>query len=207
MSDRAASLYVAAWAALCVVAIAVFARAPRSFAITRTAYFRFLAVPWKLLSFAVALAFFLLVAPYTGDPTWDRIDACFMSVLTFLGAPWAVGAIYRALRGRAPWTQGYVAACLWLFSASWSYDLYLLLRDGRYPPTWAHNLIASSVLYCSGGLLWNLADRPGRGVIFGFMEEGWPIAEAGRLGRVLAYGLIFMGLVAAMMLPFFWGSG
>jgi len=152
----------------------------------------------------VALAFFLMVAPYTGDPTWDRSDALFMGVLTFLGAPWAVGALYRTLRRRLPGSQGYVAACLWLFSASWSYDLYILLRDGRHPSTWAYNLIVSSVLYCSGGLLWNLEDRPGRGVVFGFMEEGWPSAQTGRFGRVLAYGLIFVALVVGMMLPFFW---
>jgi hypothetical protein len=49
-----------------------------------------------------------------------------------------------------------VALCLWLFSASWSYDLYLLLRDGSYPVTWLANLFASSLLYLSAGLFWNL---------------------------------------------------
>jgi hypothetical protein len=191
--------------AACLVAAVLVLRAPRSFAFTGRAYFAFLALPWKLATAGIGLAFFVLVAPYTGDPTWDRVDAGFMSGLTFLTAPWSVGALYRVARRRLPLRQGLVAGCLWLLSASWSYDLYILLRDGHHPPTWAYNLIASSVLYGSAGLLWNLEWREGRGVVFGFMQDDWPRPVAGRVARVLGHGLLFMLLVAGMMLPFFWG--
>lgn len=66
----------------------------------------------------------------TSDPTWDYVDAAFMSVLAFATAPWALGTLYGAVRGRATPEQIYVAVCVWLFSVSWSYDLYLLCRDG-----------------------------------------------------------------------------
>ncbi|MBC3918102.1 hypothetical protein H8L32_11490 [Undibacterium sp. CY18W] len=36
---------------------------------------------------------------------------------------------------------------MWMFSASWCYDLYLLLRDGVYPLTWEANIYAPSVMY------------------------------------------------------------
>ena len=67
---------------------------------------------------------------------------------------------------RRPWTIVYVSVCVWMFSASWSYDGYLVLRDGAYPFTWLPNIFASSVLYLSAGLFWNLQWREGRGVHF-----------------------------------------
>ncbi len=104
--------------------------------ITGLPYWRFLARPWKLTTFAVAAAGLIVIAPYTGDPTWDHVDAAFMSILAFGTAPWAVETLYRAVRDRVPRRQTFVALCVWLFSASWSYDLYLLVRDGHYPVTW-----------------------------------------------------------------------
>ena len=65
----------------------------------------------------------------------------------FLGAPWSSGTLYLAFRGRSGFRQAYVAFCLWMFSASWSYDLYILLRDGEYPNTWLPNIAAASILY------------------------------------------------------------
>ncbi len=150
-----------------------------------------------------AAACLAVVAPYTGDPAWDYYDAAFQSVFTFLGAPWAVGAIYLAARRKLPAVQLYVAAVLWLFSACWSYDLYILLRDGSYPPTWAANLGASSVLYASAGLLWNLDWREGRGATFSFLEPGWPaVAPHPSFARVLAFALPFM-LIAALSVAYF----
>ncbi len=197
--------YLAAWAVACAAALALVARDPAAFSLTRPAYRRFLLVPWKLASFVVAAAGLALVAPYTGDPTWDRTDATFQSVLTYLGAPWAVGTLYLALRGRATAKAAYVAACAWLFGASWSYDLYILLRDGAYPPTWAANIAASSVLYLSAGLLWNLDWRPGRGVTFSFLEADWPAAApAASFARVAGYAAPFMAIAALSVAWFVW---
>ena len=126
-----------------------------------------------------------------------------MSILTFATAPWAVGTLYLAIHRKATLVQIYVAICIWMFSASWSYDLYLVLRDGLYPITWLPNIFASSVLYVSAGLLWNLEWKEGRGVIFGFMEPDWP-NPAHDLGfrKVFWFALPFMILVTLMIAPF-----
>jgi hypothetical protein len=114
-----------------------------------------------------------------------------------------VGALYLAVRRRLPPRQAFVALCVWFFCACWSYDLYILLRDGAYPPTWAANLGASSVLYLSAGLLWNLDWRPGRGVTFSFLEPGWPAAPPhSSFVRILGYALPFM-LIAALSVAYF----
>jgi len=130
-----------------------------------------------------------------------------MSILTFATAPWALGTLYRALRARTLSKQAFVALCLWLFSASWCYDLYLVFRDGRYPDTWLANMAASSILYMLAGMLWNFEWRPGRGVVFGFMEEGWPDpARAGDFGKLIWYALPVAALAAGLILPFLWGG-
>jgi hypothetical protein len=96
----------------------------------------------------------------------------------------------------------YVASCLWMFSASWSYDLYIVVRDGDYPITWGANIAASSVLYMSAGLLWSLEWRPERGVTFGFLEKDWPAIHGRQhTRRVLWYALPFMLLATAMIVP------
>ncbi|HZR70541.1 MAG TPA: hypothetical protein VFB01_15975 [Burkholderiales bacterium] len=195
--------YMAVWGAACAAAVAIVARDPGAFPFLAPEYRRFLGVRWKVLTFAVAAVGLTGVAPYTGDPTWDYVDAAFQSVLTFIGAPWAVGTLYLFLRRAARPKQAFVAACVWMFSASWSYDLYILVRDGRYPDTWAINIVASSVLYLAAGLLWNLDWRPGRGVTFAFLEPEWLAVRTGTaFVRVLGYALPFM-LIAAASVAYF----
>ncbi len=185
------------------MALFLYLRDRRSFAISRPGYWRSLGEPWKLVTFAVAAAGLTLVAPYTGDPTWDYVDALFMSVLAFTTAPWATGALFLAFRRRIALQQAFVALCVWIFSASWSYDLYLVLRDGRYPDTWFANIPASSVLYVSAGLLWNLEWIPGRGAIFAFMRDDWPSPAAdSRFSRIVWFALPFMLIAAASVLYF-----
>lgn len=204
MTETATYGYIATWAIACGVAAWLFALKPDSFALSHADYWRFLTQPWKVATFVLATAGMILIAPYTGDSTWDYYDALFMSGLTFATAPWAIGAIYGAARGALPLKQAYVAVCLWLFSASWSYDLYLFFRDGQYPITWSANLAASSVLYVSAGLLWSLEWKTGRGVTFSFMEEGWPnpSVDSG-FSRIVWYALPFMVLVTLLILSFF----
>jgi hypothetical protein len=126
-----------------------------------------------------------------------------MSILTFATAPWAVGTLYLSIRGKAMAAKVYVAIFIWMFSASWSYDLYLVVRDGAYPDTWLPNIFASSVLYVSGGLLWNLEWKRGRGVIFGFMEPGWPeVTDKREFRKIVWFALPFMILAAAMIAAF-----
>jgi hypothetical protein len=195
--------YVVGWSLACAAALVLVARERSAFAFAQAEYWRFLAAPWKLATVAAPTAFFVLVAPYTGDPTWDRADALEMCVATYVTAPWALGTLVRVARRRAPRRQAFVAACAWLFAASWSYDGYLLWRDGRYPPTWWSNLIVSSFLYAAAGVLWNLAYEPGRGVRLAFLSETWPVRpQPGGTARVLAFGTLAMALVAALMSPF-----
>jgi hypothetical protein len=147
----------------------------------------------------------IFIAPYTGDMTWDYYDAAFMSILTFVTAPWTVGVLYNTLRGQRSFGDAYVALCVWMFSASWSYDLYLLLRDGNYPATWAANIGASSLLYFSAGLLWNLEYRRDRGVLFAFMDAEWPACQQQTAFRhIIWYALPFMLIVGIAILSFVW---
>lgn len=205
LSPDRAVIYVAAWALACLVALGTCLHDWRAYALSQTAYWRFLGQPWKLATFALAATGITVIAPYTGDPTWDHVDALFMSVFAFTTAPWAVGAMYQVGTRRLPPSQGFVALCLALFSASWSYDLYLLLRDGRYPITWAANLFASSMLYLCAGLFWSLDRSAERGLVFAFMEGDWPSPRpAAALRRVLVPALLFMALVGGLILSFLW---
>lgn len=185
-------IYIAAWSAACVLALILFLRHPAGFAVGGRAYWTFLGEPWKLATFVAGGSLITLIAPYTGDPTWDYIDGFFMSVFCFSTAPWVVATLFYAARGKSTLAEVYVACCAWLFSASWSYDIYLVWRDGHYPETWFANLFASSVIYLSAGLFWNLEWQRGRGVIFAFMREGWPSRPAeSAFFRLLGYAAIF----------------
>ncbi len=202
-SDPFFHWYVSAWGVACLVALAMVLSNLNAYSFATREYLRFMGVRWKLATFAVSGIGMIVVAPHTGDPTWDYYDAAFMSVLTFLTAPWTIGTLYLALRGGAGFKQAYVAACLWMFSASWSYDLYILMRDGEYPNTWLPNILASSVLYLSAGLLWNLDWRKGRGATFSFQEPDWPrIAPAAQFGRLIWIALPFMAIAAASVIYF-----
>ncbi len=201
--NPAFTTYIAAYTLACLVAAFLIFRERSSLTLLKGAYRKYLLSPWKLLTFAIAAISMVVMAPYTGDPTWDYVDASFMSILTYLTAPWAVGTLYLALRGRARKTHVYIAVCVWMFSVSWLYDVYILLRYGYYPPTWLPNIVLSSILYFAAGLMWNLQRREGRGVIFGFMEADWP-NPAYDLGfrRVIWFALPFMILAALMIAPF-----
>jgi len=195
--------YVTGWSIACVAAGFLLFRERRTLVLFKSEYWRSLLTGWKLVTFAIAAVAMTTIAPYTGDPTWDYIDASFMSIFTFLTAPWALGTLYLAFRRQAALTHVYVMVCVWMFSVSWSYDLYILLRDGYYPATWLPNIVLSSVLYVAAGLLWNLAWKPGRGVVFGFMEPGWPDTgcEPG-FHRIVWFALPFMILVTLIIAPF-----
>lgn len=196
-------IYIACWATLCVVALVLFLRAPSRFRSGQRAYWHFLTEPWKVATFLVSGSLVTFIAPYTSDPTWDRIDGFFMSVFCYATAPWAVGVFYEAAKRKASLVELYVAFIAMMFSASWSYDIYLVWRDGDYPVTWAPNIVASGVIYFSAGLFWNLEWLAGRGVIFSFMREGWPSRPASsRPWRFLVHATIFALPVIVAVLMF-----
>ncbi len=195
---------MAAWIAALLVGVAVFVIKRKSIIPTIPGYLKFLTTSWKLITFGIAAIGMTVIAPYTGDPTWDYVDAMFMSALTFLTAPWAVGMLYRAiLIKQADWGKAYIAACLWLFSASWSYDLYIVLRDGIYPLTWLANLYLSSILYLLAGMLWNLDWTSGRGLHFAFIKDNWFEPNPNPVFiKLLWLGLPIMLFVAILILAF-----
>ena len=196
-------IYLCAWATACSAALILVASKPAEYALTQKTYRRFLFAPWKVATFLLAGSLVTFIAPYTDDPTWDRLNGFIMSALTYLTAPWVVGVLYRYARGQLSVRHIYPAVCLWLFSASWSYDLYLLLRDGQYPETWLPNLFASSFLYLLAGLFWSLDRKDGRGVSFAFTEQMWPqLPDARAAAKIVWYALPFMIIVAFLILQF-----
>lgn len=203
MITPAFQAYLAAYSLACLIAAILIYRERNTILLLQRKYRRFLFAPWKVFTCAVAALAMTVMAPYTGDPTWDYVDASFMSVMTFLTAPWAVGVLYRAIFRTVSARHIYIAVCVWMFTVSWAYDVYILLRHGYYPPTWLPNIVLSSILYFAAGLMWSLQRKEGQGVVFGFMDENWPNLE-NELGfrQVIWFALPIMLLVTLMIAPF-----
>ena len=128
-----------------------------------------------------------------------------MSILTYVTAPWAIGVIYRCFTGKVGWVQLYVATCAALFSFSWSYDVYLLFRDGAYTDLWLANLKLSALVYIAAGLMWNLIWKEDRGVIFGFMADDWLVEEENhQFSKVVLFIVPFVLFVGVLILAFVW---
>jgi hypothetical protein len=188
--------YLAGCLCVLLLGIAVAVRHRRSLSLFSDGYRRFLATPWRVATFVLGTFALAVIAPYTGDPTWDYGLAVVMATLTFATGPWSLGCLYRAARGREGAAVIFVAVVCWLTAASWSYDLYVLLRQHVYPPSAAANLFASSVLFVTAGLFWNLDWRPGRGVTFAFLESDWPTGgKGGAFGHLAGYALAFAAVV------------
>jgi hypothetical protein len=197
--------YTATWITYCLLCAGLMIREGRRLTLFQRSTLQTLTQPWKLTTGLIATLGLIGIAPYTGDPTWDTGSALIMSLLTYLTAPWSVGILYRALRypRHTRWPAVCIALGCWLLSASWSYDLYLLLRDGAYPVTWWSNLLASSLLYLPAGLLWNLQWSPQQGATLGFLHPDWPRPPTGpQFIPLLPYAAVVMALVSAMILSF-----
>jgi len=121
--------YMILWGLACLVAVVLMIRLKTTLELFQRTYWAGLVQGRKIVSFLVATTGLVIVAPYTGDPTWDYVDATFMSVLTYATAPWVVGTCYLTMRGMRRYLHTYIAICVWMFSASWSYDLYLELNE------------------------------------------------------------------------------
>ncbi|MCB9675940.1 MAG: hypothetical protein H6737_12530 [Alphaproteobacteria bacterium] len=195
-------LYTVVWIVACAGALAALL-VREDLEIRSADYWRFLLQPWKLATFATAWMALLLLAPFAGDPTWDRVDATFMGVLTFATAPWAVGTLAKGLFGQRGAVPVAVAACLWLFSTSWSYDAYLWWRDGAYPDSSLSNLVASGCLYLYAGVLWNLSWRSTSELPIAFQDSEWPAPSDGdRFLRVAPFAAGVIAPVALVLLTF-----
>jgi len=160
-----------------------------------------------MITFLIAGTSISMMAPYAGDPTWDRFDGALMAILTYLTAPWSVGTLYRVFKRKVGWRDAFVAINLWLLSAAWCYDAYLLWRDGEYPATWDINILASSCLYFAAGLFWNLSWAPARGAHLLFTEDTWfHTSEVASFRHIFWIAIPFIAFAAALLLPFLWGG-
>jgi hypothetical protein len=201
--SRSFAIYTWAWIIAMLLAAGYLFKTRSDQEIFKKRYYRFLARPWKITTFLLSGVSVTLLGPYTTDPTWDWVDGLFMSALAFWTGPWAVGLAYRSLTGLAPKRDLFPALAVWLFSASWSYDIYLVWRDGNYPETWWSNLILSSILYFCAGLFWSLNSEPSRGVFLAFRENDWPQPDSpGSFKKVFWVGLPFMLVAAWLTLGF-----
>lgn len=195
--------YIASWAAFCLLALAYWLPNRRGFEWAWPAYWRFLLAPWRVAFFVAAFIGINVIAPYTGDLTWDYVDASFMAIFAYTTAPAAVAIIYGVAKRRRPLGYAFVAVAVWLFSASWSYDIYLYFRDGSYPLTWSANIVASSFLYFAAGMFWTLDWQPERGTHWAFTDlDNWPpepVAGAGlklmRVGWMIVVPVAFFFLI------------
>jgi hypothetical protein len=166
--------YILGWNCYCLFAAGLIVLYRKRLAEEIPLYLSFLFVKWKLLIFLPACLFVTFTGPFTDDETWDMISGGGMSVLTFLTAPWAIGTIYKVRRFERPVAYGFIAVALWLFSSSWFYDGYLLLRDGSYTNRWIGNLILSPQIYLCAGLLWNLETNAEGKIRLGHTRKDWP---------------------------------
>jgi hypothetical protein len=189
-------VYIMFWAALCLTALIIFIRNIKDSLFNKKSYWLFILKPWKLSLFIFAIVVLTVVAPYSGDHTWDYYDMSFMGILTYITAPWSLGVIYRFIKRKSSFDQLFVAICVWMFSASWSYDIYIYFRDGQYPLTWWPNAILSSILYFCGGMLWNIEWTKGKGVYLAFEDDIWPIRSSGLVfPKIMKFTLPFIIIV------------
>ena len=162
--------YLVAWLAVCVVATALAVKGVR---LRGADVLAFLRAPWKVAVFAPAIVFTTFAGRFTDDETWDVVSGGGMSVLTVLTAWWSVGAAVQVWRRVRPPSHLVVAIAVGLFSSSWFYDGYLLLRDGAYSQRWLGNLMLSPTIYICAGLVMNLELRD-RKLAFAFTRSDWP---------------------------------
>ena len=117
-------------------------------------YFAELARPWKLATFAIAMALLLYGALNFGIGDWDVGVTLIMGTLTYVTAPWVARALIRAVREHPP---GWSFATLVALAIAW------LVIDGVYmawhliagnPIYREDNFRASTPIYFMAGLFW-----------------------------------------------------
>ena len=202
-------VWLAGWVSALGVAVIAVVRRPGAHAITRAAYWRALLLPWKLFALGCAMAIIALAAPVSGDPTWDLGDSILVSLAVFACAPAAVGTIARDVAGRRVGATTFVAVVLF-FVPCWTYELYVLLRDGAYPLTWQSNLVLSGAITLLAGLFFDLGRAEGERSTFAFRWKEWPQAHRTPLSAVLPMAMLLTAPVLAMIALFvvvYWLEG
>lgn len=136
-------------------------------------YYIFLFKPWKFITFLIAFISFNIIAPFSGDLTWDFYTSSMMSIFTYLSAPWSVGIFYKFIKNKTSIKIFFIAIVMLFFSASWCYDWYLVIKYGTYPDTWFSNIYLSSIVYIAAGIYWNIEYREKKLITIAFLYDDW----------------------------------
>ncbi len=118
------------------------------------AYIAEMVRPWKLLSFAIGMAWLLFGAIDFGISDWDVGISVLMGGLTYLCAPWSVRVILVCLRDLPRyWPLWIIAALLVAFGVvDWVYAAYHTVMGNQMLRL--ENFYASSALYFLAGSIW-----------------------------------------------------
>ena len=110
--------------------------------------------PWKLVSFAVGMAWLLFGALNYGISDWDVGISLLMGGLTYLCAPWSIRVILLSLRFRPKYWPLWIGSALAvaLFVIDGVYYLYHTVAGNQMLRR--ENLYASSALYFLAGAIW-----------------------------------------------------
>ena len=189
-SDIFMHYYFTAWLIILTIAVFVSIKNKSSHEIYHRNYWQFLFEPWKITTFLIATFFITSAAPYSGDPTWDYADSIIISVLTYVLAPWTVGAIYRSFKFKQLNSKLFTAI-VYFFIPCWVYDAYIFIKDGYYPITWFTNVIISSGIVLTAGLYWNLRNTE-KGTDFAFRDPDWPERTHSSVKKMMVPMLILM---------------
>jgi hypothetical protein len=192
--------YLVGWLAFCALALVI---AVRSVRVRPSDAIAFLREPWKLLIFVPGIAFVTFAGRFTDDETWDVVSGGGMSILTALTAWWSVGTAARVVRKTAPPSHLIVVLAVTLFSSSWFYDGWLLLRDGAYTSRWLGNLMLSPTVYLCAGLVSNLELRDKK-LALAFTRQDWPrpLARATATWPLVLASIPLVGIATYFLVGF-----
>jgi hypothetical protein len=197
------TVYLVTWISLVVVAFGLVASSRDGYGLKQSRYWRFLFEPWKVVTFLLGMMLITFAAPYSGDPTWDTADSVLTSTEVYLLAPWCIGTLYRELAKGARFAPTFAAAVLF-FLPCWTYDGYILWRDGNYPATWTSNLVLSGGITLLAGLFWNLGWRASETSIFTFRWPDWPPITRSPFQKVLLFCVLLSIPVIVLVAFFVW---
>ncbi|MBU4485569.1 MAG: hypothetical protein KKD38_01445 [Candidatus Delongbacteria bacterium] len=190
-SDIFMQTYFSTWVILLLLATAIVKKNKNDYEFLHKSYWKFLFEPWKLITFFIATTCITIIAPYSGDPTWDYPDSILISVLTYVISPWTAGIFYQAV-SKKKFNIKLFTAIIFFLVPCWAYDAYIYFKDGYYPTTWFTNVIISSGIVLTAGLFWNLCWSKEKGTEFAFRLENWPQRSESSVRKMLIPMLILM---------------
>lgn len=194
-------IYLLLWVLAILMSCYFVMRNKKEYEFLSREYWDFLFEPWKIATFILATLLVTLAAPYSDDPTWDIPDSIIISIVTYVFAPWSVAILYRFIKTKKIGPNFFVALSAFLVPC-WTYDLYILLRDKFYPPTWFDNLFLSSPIVFLAGLFWNLLWTENEGVEFAFTRDDWP-TEIRTPFRKIFWVCVLLGVPVAASIGWF----